>query len=157
MPVAFLIGFTAISLLLQIFGNFGALLPFFVFSAIVIYIFLSNRFLKKVILLNQTMKFGLKDWIKVNGIVSCIASAIMIFVASVVLLQPELLKTTIEMLNESDQLDKSIKIEDLLKSMKIAMIIALVVSILIIAHFFITIKLLKQYTSHFTNDNNMGL
>ena len=158
MPVAFLVGFTAVTLLPQIFGNFAALLPFFVFSSTVIYVFLSNRFFKKVILLQGTMKPNMKDWIKVNGFVTLFLAAMLLFVSISSLSQPDFFRTFSDQMYDSvTQIDANIKRGDIESSLKTMFKIFLVVSLLIISHFIMTIKLLKQYAGHFTNDNNQGL
>lgn len=158
MPVAFLIGFTAVTLLPQIFGNFAALLPFFVFSSVVIYIFLSNRFLKRIILLQGIMKPNMKDWIKVNGFVTLFLATMLLFVSISSLSKSEFFQTFADQMYESvTQIDANIKRVEIESSLRTMFKIFLGVALLIVAHFIMTFKLLKQYAGHFTNDNNMGL
>lgn len=154
MPVAFLIGFTAVTLLPQIFGNFAALLPFFVFSAVVIYFFLSNRFLKRIVLLNGTLKPGLKDWIKVNGYVTLFMAAMLLFVSVSSLTQHDFFQSFADQMYDNvTQIDANIKRAEVESSLKTLFKIFLVVSLLIVTHFIMTIKLLRRYAGHFTNDN----
>src|SRR3954453_10388601 len=70
LPIAALMGFIDISLLLMALANPAALLPVFAIACIVIYIFTSLSFLTKGITDGRQCKPSLRDWIRVNAYVS---------------------------------------------------------------------------------------
>src|SRR3954470_1418467 len=70
LPIAAILGFLDISLLLLALANPAALLPVFAIACIVIYVFTSFFFLIKGILGGMQCKPSLRDWIRVNAFVS---------------------------------------------------------------------------------------
>ncbi len=92
LPIEVLMGLLALLMLVMSLGNIGALLPVFMISCTVIYIFSSFRFLNSGIEQQKPLKASLKQWIKVNGYVSTAFAMMMILQLTTLLFRPEILE-----------------------------------------------------------------
>ena len=69
-PIALFFGFIDVLFLMSALANPGALIFVFIIACLVIYTFTSFKFYRLGVQREQPLTKGLKDWVKVNAIVS---------------------------------------------------------------------------------------
>jgi hypothetical protein len=155
-PVSILFGIEVVRSLIVAFSNPPLLLLSFIMACIPLYTFTANYFYNKSIRKGEKCKPPLKDWIKVNAIVSIIFSVFMIFVCSAMLMALNDPKIVEEFRN---QLPANAPAEFLGKNftglMKGGCYFFLPFSVLLLIHIIITFNLLsrhKQMFGYSTND-----
>ncbi len=116
------------------------LLSAFMLSCIVMYAWFSFKFHKLVLQQQKPVKKSLRDWIRVNGIVSLIYASVIIAGMTIFLQQPQTLV---------DQL-KQMGIDMPLKNIMSMLVVLLVFGIVLFVHVLWTFALLKKNTTYFT-------
>lgn len=149
LPFAMLFAFSALSGLVSALANPAALLMVFMFASIAIYSISSYIFLTKGIKQAKPCKASLKDWIKVNAIVSIVFSVLMFIcslVAAMVISTPELSNELIKQMvaNQPAQM-QNLPPAKLLSMLRVFATIMLPLSIVIGIHVLLTFRLLKTY------------
>ncbi len=145
LPVAIFFVLGAVIMLLPALGNPPMLLPVFVLACVAIYIFSSLRFLNNGILRAQPCKPGLKDWIKVNAIVTIIFSILGLLQAVLVSTNPSLMGEALDKSLQIQGNPQGISKETLMKMMKTMMYVFMVIFAMLFIHVMITFNLLKKY------------
>ncbi len=153
-PFAIYAGMEGIVSIFAGFGNPLILLPAAIMICVAIYVFASNIFLNKGIIKSLPCKESLKDWIKVNAIVTIIF-AILMFISTLVILLllsdqkllQQLVHTSIS--NQPAIIQQNFTEASYLQLLKNAVYILLPVSIILITHIIITFRLMKKYKQVF--------
>lgn len=152
LPVAVFFSIMAVFALLTALANPAMLLPVFMIACVAIYIFTSMRFLNNGILRAQPCKKGLKDWIKVNAIVTIIFATLGILQSAALAMEPSLINQALDASLQMQGNPQTVPKETLLKAMKVMLYIFLVISALLFIHAIITFNLLKKYKHVFEAD-----
>ena len=154
LPIELLLGFMALIMLLVALANPAALLPVFLLSCTVIYVFCSFTFLKKGIDNAKPCKKSLKDWIKVNAYVSIAFCSLSIAQSVSLLINPALINeamtNAIEM--QKSTMPSQITPALMMQVMKGVLIFMLCFSAGLSIHIFSTFRLLKQYDHVFDKE-----
>ncbi|MES2776255.1 MAG: hypothetical protein V4722_18920 [Bacteroidota bacterium] len=145
LPVAALLGIITILMLLAAASNSMLLILAFVFASVVIYTIASFIFLQKGIGQNELCNHSLRDWIRVNAIVSIIFCVFYLLGAAALLSDATLLKNAVKQAMEQQQSSVTISEADFLKVMKGLLYFLLVYSGLLLLHIILTFRLLKTY------------
>lgn len=156
LPVAVMIGVNVLFSLLLALTNPALLLVEFILACIPIYAFTANYFYNKGIRLGQPCKPSLKDWIRVNAIVSILFAAFMIIVSLVmvvVLNDPKALKELQEQLAASAPV--AIPAADLVKALKVYAYFLLPYCTLLLIHIIITLRLVNRHRVVFEGSGNV--
>ncbi len=147
LPIGSLFGILVLMMLGSTLTNPAMLFPVFIFVSFVIYIFASLRFLTKVIDLNKPAKPSLRDWIRVNAAVSGFLGCMMllntlsIFFMSEITLR-EALNT---ILDKQPNVPAMLNLNLFIRIMKMAAWFMLFISVLVLTHIFLNLRLLKTY------------
>lgn len=140
--VAAVAAMLALSLLVSIpllFSSALTMLSGFMMVSIILYAWFVFKFLRDVVQQQNPVKLKLKDWIKVNGIVCLVFSAI-IFLDVVVLLQrPELYAEIL----------KSSTLDIPMQSITSAFYVMLVYSVILFIHVLWTFSLMRKHKAYF--------
>jgi hypothetical protein len=144
-PVAVLFGIMAVFALLTALANPPMLLPVFMIACVAIYIFASRKFLTNGILRAQPCKKSLKDWIKVNAIVSIIFATLGILQSAALIIEPSLMNQALDTSLQMQGNPQAVPKETLLKAMKVMLYVFFVISVILLTHVIITFGLLKKY------------
>jgi hypothetical protein len=154
LPIAAILGVTCIIALPTAFGSPAALLDVFILASFVLYTFTSFYFFAKGIQGGKTFKVSFKDFIKVNGYVALISSALTILATVLFYSVPAFKSLVINNLMQMQPGPAS-------GGMDAGHLTALIAkgllgsagySALFIVHFFITIKVLRRYGYLFVNN-----
>lgn len=149
LPVGVLFGLFALMMLMVALSNPPMLLPVFAVACVSIYIFTSFKFLNKGVLQGRQCKASLRDWIKVNAIVSVIFSAMLLINVSAMISNPELLNQALDQSIAMQGGTAAISKADLLTAGRWMMYFLAALGILLLVHIFISFRLLKQYRERF--------
>jgi len=147
LPFALFLSFMAVILLLTAFGNISALLPLFMVSATVIYVFSSLTFIHRAILPNKPVKASLKDWIRVNAFVALSFGVLFVF-QSIYLRGNEVFMEEVQrqMQTMSKQMGPEAMAKiNLRKLLATVLDIMLILGSLIVAHVLLGLSFLKKY------------
>jgi hypothetical protein len=146
-PIALFFGFIDILFLMSALANPGALIFVFIIACLVIYTFVSFKFYKLGVQREQPLTKNLKDWIKVNAIVSIFLCSLFCLDAISVLgsSNATLLKYIDEYLLQQPGFPKEVSANFVLSILKIASVILLITGAVGIIHIRITLRLVKQY------------
>jgi hypothetical protein len=106
LPIGCYIALGSISAILFAIGNPALLLFLFVLTCVPIYIFTSFMFVFNGLIKSKPCKSTLKDWIKINGFISILFSAILILVFVVLINHPEV---HIQLISQINTMQKSIQ------------------------------------------------
>lgn len=113
------------------------LLPLFIAISLLIYTNLAGIFARQVLVQGKTMKASLKDWIKVNGIVTLIYSIVLLMAMGTVLASQSLI----------GQLSKTIDYPvNMIRGVAVFMVVC---SVLLLVHVLQTLKYLKRFGASF--------
>ena len=150
MPVAFLLGLFDVTAISGAISNPALLLPVFIIAAVVMYIFSSFRFYRNGINGDKTFSKKTKDFIKVNGFVALGFSALSLVQGVVVLTNK---KAIVEMIENYNKMAQSYALSSVQASnfLYVSLAISIVFSLVLIAHIFICLKLMKQYENKFVD------
>ncbi len=146
-PIALFFGFIDVIFLLSALANPGALIFVFIIACLVIYTFTSFKFYKLGVQQEQPLTKSLKDWVKVNAIVSIFLCSLFCLDAISVLgsSNTTLLKYIDEFLIQQPGFPKEVSANLVLSMLKIVSVILLVTGAVGIIHIRITLRLVKQY------------
>ncbi len=151
MPVAVLIGvIDATNFLPQALSTPQLLLPVFVMAAIVMYVFSSFRFYRNGINGTTVFTHKTKDFIKVNGYVAVGFSMLTLVQSIIVAVNKELFNHLIEMCKAMFETNKIVGY-DPVRFCNSILVVCIIFSGLIVAHFVICMMLLKQYKDKFVD------
>jgi len=147
-PVTALIGiFVTLAVFIAL-ANPAMLLPIAIAATVVMYVIGSFIFLQKAIDRNQVCKSGLRDFIRVNAIVSIVFCFFCINSGIAMISNPELIRPAIKQMLEQ-QPGTGVSEDQMLRIVKGFMYVLSVFSILLVVHIFYTFRLLKQYQHMF--------
>lgn len=156
--VGIFIGLGVLISLLVALANPALLLNVFVGAAVVMYSFSSFLFLTKGIDGKQSLKTGMKDFIRVNAFVAVFFGVMNIFQAFTIITNPTVLNEAIKNLPQlpnSQQLPTVM----ILKVLKAVIWFLLFYSVILLIHIQITFRLLKEHAHLFgqkADDNSSG-
>ena len=149
LPVAVLIGILTAFMLMVAFANPTLLLVVFLFASVVIYVIASFIFLQKGIDQKQPCKHALKDWIKVNAIVSIIF-CVMFLAQSIFLLgNSKLLNEALQQMITQQQSMMVLPEATYFKMLKGVLYFFLIFCSLLLAHIVLSFRILKTYGKMF--------
>jgi hypothetical protein len=150
-PIALFFGFLDILFLVSAISNPSALIFVFVIACLVIYTFASFKFYKKGVQREQILSKSLKDWIKVNAIVSVFLCSLFCLNAISILSSSNatLLKYIDDYILQQPGFPKEITGDLILSMLKAVSILFLVTGVVGLIHIRITLKLVKQYANLF--------
>jgi Sec-independent protein secretion pathway component TatC len=154
LPIEIIMGLMALIMLIMSLGNVGALLPVFMISCTVIYIFSSFRFLNSGIEQHKPLKASLKHWIKVNGYV-CIGFCILMITQIITLLvHPEVMQEMYQQLMVMQNKMQGQQLSaQLFKNMMIGMFCGMLAyAVLLLVHSFMSFRFVQQYQHLFDED-----
>lgn len=145
LPIAAILGFMDVSLVLIALANPAALLPVFAIACIVIYVFTSLSFLTKGILGGKPCKPSLRDWIRVNAFVSIAFSALGIIEYVTLLSNKSVAGEVIKQAMQQQSIPAGMTNAQLEQVLLSFLFFFFIFSVLLIAHIVMTFRLLKQF------------
>lgn len=154
LPIEILMGLMALLMLVMSLGNIGVLLPVFMISCTVIYIFSTFRFLNSGIEQHKPLKASLKQWIKVNGYVCVGFCILMITQIITLLLHPEVLQEMYQqmMTMQSKMQGQKLSIQ-VFKNMMLGIFCAMLTyAVLLLVHTFMSFRFVQQYQHLFDEE-----
>ena len=146
-PISLIFAFLDIALLISALANPSTLIMVFIIACLVIYTFVSFKFLKLGIQREQPQSNKLKDWIKLNAYVSLFLCAVF-FINSISILVSTnaILQVFIdEFLLQQPTLPAELNSEFILTLLKGLAVFLLVVSSIGLLHIRTTLRLVKEY------------
>jgi hypothetical protein len=146
-PIALFFGFLDVLFLMSALANPGALLFVFIIACLVIYTFTSFKFYRQGVQREQSLSKGLKDWIKVNAIVSIFLCSMFCLNAISILgsSNTTLLKYIDEFVMQQPGFPNEITSNLVLTLLKTVSVLFLITGAVGIIHIRITLRLVKQY------------
>ncbi len=149
LPVAALFGILCLLSLITALGNPTLLISVFLNACLVIYIIASFMFFTKGIDNNQPCKPVLRDWIRINGIISLVFYLLVTFMFVAIKMQPSLLNDAMNQMEAQGGTPPGVSMEELKSATINAVTYFLILSIAIVVHAIITFHLLRVYKSLF--------
>jgi len=153
LPVVILLAAFDVVALFVALSNPPMLLGVFMVACVAFYVFGSFRFFNNAVVLGKNCKPSLKDWVKVNAIVTLIFALMMLFQVAVILMNPALLQKALD--ETAAQMQGStaqpFSKETLLSTAKGFMYFFMILSVILIIHIVITFRYLKQYRNLFSD------
>lgn len=149
LPIAAVLGLLTVIMLFVALANPPLLLAVFLFASVVIYIITSFIFLQKGIEQKRLCNHSLKEWIKVNAIVSVVFCMLFLMQSVALLSDASLLA---EALKQAMAQQKDLMVlpsATYMKIMKGILYFFLIFSGLLLVHIIFTFKVLKAYGSMF--------
>ncbi len=129
------------------------LLFFFILLCVVLYAWFANAFLKKIIILKQTVKKKMKEWLLVNALVSFIFSIIIIIPGIALLFNPESFIKALEVFMKQSGASSMGINNDEMKKVAMAELWFLVIFCFILSiHIIWTYRLVKQNSDYFSDE-----
>ena len=146
-PISLFFAFLDVALLITALANPGTLIMVFIIACLVIYTFVSFKFLKLGIQREQTQSHKLKDWIKLNAYVSLfLCSLFFINSISILVSTNATLQIFIdEFLQQQSNLPAAFNSAFILNLLRGLAVFLLVVSTIGLLHIRTTLKLVKEY------------
>ena len=145
LPVAAFFGLICLLGLLTAIDNPSMLVSVFLFACMVIYIIVSFIFLTKGIDSNKRCKPVLRDWIRINGIISFIFFLLVAISFIAIKAQPSLLNEGMRQWTSTASLPPGITTADLQMAMASLVNFFVVLSIVLLIHVLITFHLMRRY------------
>lgn len=147
-PIALFLGFIDTILLMAALLNPASLIYVFILACFVIYTFVSFKFFRQGVQNEQPLKKNLKDWIKVNAIVSFFLCCLFCLNGISILLSSNetLLKFVDEIIAQQPNLPKEITSATLLNILKGISVFFLLMGTVGLLHLKLTFSFLKQYS-----------
>jgi hypothetical protein len=140
--IAYMMLFFVLSAFFEIGLQGLVLIPLFIAACLVIYSVLTGMFSRMVLMLQQPIRYSLKDWIKVNAYVSVIYTGLSMIASAVLLGNQSLLKTIYQ-----QQVGAASAItEAQLRSFLTA---NLIITSIIFIHCIWTLRLVKRFREYF--------
>ncbi len=149
LPVAAFIGIITIFMLIVALANPPILLVVFLFASVAIYVIASFIFLQKGIDQKQLCKHSLKDWIKVNAIVSTIFCLLFLLQSVALLSDTKLLNEALQQAITQQQTMMVMPEATYLKILKGVLYFFLIFSSLLLVHIVLTFRIIKTYGKMF--------
>jgi hypothetical protein len=152
LPIATILGFACIMAIPSVLGTPPALLDVFVLLAFVLYTFTSFYFFIRGVQGGKTLTAFMKDFIKANGYVVLVSSVLYVVVAALFYTVPAVKNFIVEKMMQMQPLSPKTagidrpRLESLTGK---ALSASAVYSALLIAHFIVTLKLIKKYSHVF--------
>ena len=152
LPVAVLFGVLCLAALPVALSFPPALFSLFLLACFVIYVIAASVFLNKGIAAGRACKPVLRDWIRINGIITLIY--FLLTTISFILLKshPELLEKSLRQWSGSSYLPAGTNEKDLRNTMMATANVFIGLGAIIIVHVIITFRLMKQYRRVFEPD-----
>lgn len=155
LPVAALLLAFDLLVLLSALANPSMLLTVFTLGCVCIYVFTSFTFLNRGISQGRPCKPSLKDWIKVNAIVTAIFVAMTLTAVLITISDPAQVSTLVDRALEMQDAGTPHLRKDLLLKMTKGMLYFFgALSALLAIHIVITLRLLKKYQHVFAGSSN---
>lgn len=154
LPFALLLGGIGFFMLLMALANPQLLLQVFMVAAFVIYTFASMRLLGRHIEPAKPAKTALRDWIRVNGVVTGVMalSSLLSFVSTVSMSPAELKATYDRMAELQPQMPTLMNANFYASMMKVAAYVSLVFGATTLTHIVMSFRLLKKYAHLFRQE-----
>ena len=150
LPISAFLGLQVLMSIFFALANPAMLLAFFVIACVPIYAFTANYFYNKSIRKGEQCKPSLKDWIKVNAIVSLIFSVLVMFACGGLLLILNDPQKTNDLLNQLNMnTTTQVSLADFRKLLRYYIYFFLPFSILLLIHIIITFRILGRYRHMF--------
>ena len=152
LPVGAMLGIMGLLGLLMGLANPVALLPVFLVIATVLYIFSSFRFLTLVVDGRNQASSRLKDWVRVNALVAIVFAMSTLLQSISLSNNPALLNDVLEQTANMRQMPMQLPKETMMKAMKGTLYIMLTISVVLLVHIMMSLRLLQQYKEAFTKE-----
>lgn len=162
LPIAGLNAISLISLLPALLGNPLLLIAAFIQFAIVAYTFASFIFFTKGVLNGKVLRPVLKDWIKLNGVITIVFAGLALFMVLMLLLAmvgmgagkfEKLMTDTMEKMKGNGMVMAD-SARDLARQLTFSSLFVTFYTGALLAHVIITFKLLKKYVALFGGTTN---
>ncbi len=145
LPVAIFFGILCLLSLLTALGNPSMLVSVFLNACMVIYIIASFQFLTKGIDPNKRVKTVLRDWIRINGIITMAFYLVATMVFLAVKSNPSLLDEGMKQMQMQGNLPNGVTMEELKAATGTFINYFLVLSLLLLVHIIITFHLMGKF------------
>lgn len=152
LPIEALFGVMVLLMLIISLGNLAALLPVFMLSCTVIYVFASFRFFNRGIQQAKPINPSLKHWIRVNGIVSLVFCVLSLFQFVTILLHPEIMEQFYKQAINTQQQAQGLTPQYFEKFIKGVLYFMLAYASLLLVHILFTFRFLQQYQHVFDDE-----
>lgn len=152
LPIAAILGFIDLSLLLLALSNPAVLLPVFAIACIVIYMFTASSFLQKGILGGRACRASLRDWIRVNAFVSIAFAGLVVIEYLTLLTNKTIAGEVVKQAMQQQNIPPDMTAAQLEQALLTFLLLFFIFSVLLIAHILISFRLLKHY-SYLFSDN----
>src|ERR1044071_3232604 len=140
--VALLLAVSVFFSLPILFSSPLTMLSAFMMISIILYAFYSNRFIRTVLQQQQPVKPGLKDWIRVNGIVALVFSIIIIIDVAFLIRNPQIYVEAV----------KNLGVELPVEKVTGFFWVMLVYGLVLLTHVLWTFSLMKKYREYFSKE-----
>ncbi len=145
LPIAAFCGFVCLSGLLLALNYPPMLISVFLIACMVIYVIASFIFLTKGIDGNKTCKPVLRDWIRINGVITFIFFLLTMSSFLMIKANPYLMKEWSKQWSEGGNLPAGITVAELQNTMSASINFFLALSIVLLVHILITFHLMRRY------------
>lgn len=152
LPVAAVMGLICFLSLLTALANPTMLISVFLNACMVIYIIASFIFLTKGIDNNKRCKPVLRDWIRINGIITFVFYLLATVVFIAVKFNQSLLNDGIRQMESQGTLPPGVSVAELTIYMNAFINIFLILGILLLVHILITFRLLQRFRNLFEQE-----
>lgn len=115
------------------------MLSAFMIAAVILYSWFSSKFRREVLQQQKTVKHNLRDWVRVNGMVTLIFSTLTIMNVSVMLQNPQLFTEAL----------KSFNVQMPFKTITTFFVIMLIYALILVIHISWTFSLMKKNKDFF--------
>ena len=149
LPIVAVIGLITVLMLLVAVANPPVFLVVFLFASVDIYVISSFIFLQKGIDQKKMCNHSLRDWIRVNAIVSIVFCVLFLIQSAALLGNPTLLNDAFKQALEQQKELLTAPEETYMKAMKGVLYFFLVFSGLLLVHVIFTFRMLKTYRHMF--------
>jgi hypothetical protein len=145
LPIAAILGFLDAYFLLVALANPSALLPVFAIACIVIYVFTSLSFLTKGILGGRQCNPSLRDWIRVNAIVSIIVSGLGVIEYITLIINKSFIGEVVKQAIQQQKIPAGFTAVQLEQMLLKFFFFFFLFSIVLLIHILMSFRLLRQY------------
>ncbi len=149
LPPALVYSMAVLILIAAALANPQMLLPLFLFACVGIYSFTAFYFLIKGIEGGQSVQAGLKDWIKVNAIVSFVFALLVVMQFSILKLDPALMAQVTDAAFKQQQGNMQFSKPEFAHYITVILNCFAVHGVLLIVHIVLTLILLRRYSQLF--------
>ena len=153
LPIAALLGLNCIAGIVPALSNPVILLVVFLFACIVIYIVASYIFLTRGIDKNSVRKPVLKDWIRINGMITFLLCLLVLPSLTTIQLQPSDAKMIMEQMEAQNHMKLGITVPQFQVLLNGFITFIIVLSIVLIVHITMTFRLMRRFSYLFGSEN----